>query len=133
MNVEVEVMGAEKVANNLRNYAVRLMMSIDSDIFFIGEEAKQRLLLKFSDLFIIGEFYQEQHLYILKIEIEGRELEWIYCPQWNRYFKRKNDQTITGQEMRQLPELAEEINKELERISTELIQKVNQSVIYQQI
>ena len=127
MHVQVE--GVEKVYQNLNRYASEMFVKIDSDIIFIGEAAKRALQNSFPDLDIQSDFRQETHSYFLLINVTGQTLKWIYCPKWNRYFSREQGQTV-GQEFRKLPKLAEEINKTLERISRELIARVNTSIKY---
>jgi len=138
MNIQID--GADRVAKNLRNYAQQLMPKIDNDIWFVGEQAKQRLQLKFPDLSIQGTFSPEDHAYTLTITISGMEMEWIFCPYWHLYYKKEGDH-IQGEKPKtwsaspqeftsSLPELSEEINKELSNISQELITRINQSIIY---
>lgn len=138
MNILVD--GADRVARNLRNYAQQLMPKIDNDIWFVGEQAKQRLQLKFPDLSIQGNFYPDQHAYVLTISISGMEMSWIFCPYWHLYYKIEGDHirgerpktwSASPQEFKSsLPELADEVNKELSNISSELIPRINQSIIY---
>ena len=58
----IQIIGASKVAHNLQRYAIRMMENIDSAIWFVGENVKQRLQLKFPNINIQGDFHQSEHL-----------------------------------------------------------------------
>lgn len=124
----IQVIGADRVAQRLHAYAQQLIPKVDSDVFFIGEKAKQGLQLKFPDLNVQGQFFPDT--YTITIEKAGRTLSWIWCPKWHMYFKRKTDETINGQEMTNQPDLSDEIVKTLNMILDELIPKINQSILY---
>jgi len=130
----INVERAGLVARKLQSYINIVLMKIDSDIFFVGENVKERLQLKFPEISIIGIFSQSEHLYTLTISIQGKEFKWIWCEKYHRYFKKVRDQTETGQEMRStIPDIFEEINKVLDTISMDLIERINPSIIYERI
>lgn len=120
---------ATEISYKLNRFSQKLMPAVDNAIFSIGEQAKRSLQLKFPNLDIQGEFSPEEHQYTLIVKSAGRQMDWIWCPKWHRYFKRKADQTTNKQEMRSnVPDIAEEINRTLEMLSTELVPRIKQEI-----
>jgi len=129
--MQITMKGLHRVQQRIQRYGQELMPKIDSDIFFVGEAAKSRLKQTFQDLNIVGEFYPSTHTYVLRISFEEGELKWLFCDKWHTYFKRERDQTTTRQEMKSdVPNLKKAVIMELEKISRELISKINTSIKY---